>query len=586
MAAPAELNEAFQNAILSDDRAPKALVELKEGHDRLIWVNDALLAMLGYELHELLGESASSFFVHSDMDVQANKKASRSAFERGFTDSILTLQKKNGTRIRAKVFSMRSLPGLPKEHVLSLIAPLDDEEAAQDGSPYRNDLLRQAERIGQAGAWKVDPRTRAMSCSENLLRLLGAPTNTDPALAIAKAFRKSALKRLWRKAMICTSSGEDFIAQETFKRSDGEIRNVRIAATPERDPLGQFRAVVGVVQDITDEVAQATAHKETLARVSALETDLQSAIAATGSAMGYGSHGGGEASRELARSRGMGRDGPWRCSAEDWFAMMHPDDAKAGAKLLSKPIPLKPGDVATDRYRLRHADGRYVWVEARREIERVNKDGTLAAFRGVIIDIDERVRSEQSLRELRERLDWARAAARIGLWNWDAATDSGVWTPECTDILQMPKNAPFDLFSVMQRAHSDDKKATWDEINRVMLNGQETFSSTFRYRPDGGDWIWLEAKGRATHGPEGPVKIFGSLRDVTIAQEQSLAMATARRQAEEAARAKRGTRGAAGHCAGEHPRRRRQPVQSRGGEEAACAGGPPYGLGHQWRRGA
>src|SRR5277367_6966115 len=79
-----------------------------------------------------------------------------------------------------------------------------------------------------------------------------------------------------------------------------------------------------------------------------------------------------------------------------WMDKIHPDDVAFKVKSWLQNLESgKPHDVVC---RIRRADGRYRWFEVRGEPLRAS-DGTVLSWHGVLIDIDDRRRAEEALRE-------------------------------------------------------------------------------------------------------------------------------------------------------------------------------------------
>ncbi len=84
-----------------------------------------------------------------------------------------------------------------------------------------------------------------------------------------------------------------------------------------------------------------------------------------------------------------------------WMEKVHPDDVafKVSAWLKN----LESGNPHDAVCRMRGADGRYRWFEVRGEPLRAS-DGTVLSWYGVLIDIDDRRRAEEGLRESEYKL--------------------------------------------------------------------------------------------------------------------------------------------------------------------------------------
>ena len=97
-----------------------------------------------------------------------------------------------------------------------------------------------------------------------------------------------------------------------------------------------------------------------------------------------------------------------------WMDRVHPDDVAFKVKTWLKALESEsPHDVVC---RIRGADGRYRWFEVRGEPLRAS-DGTVLSWYGVLIDIDDRRRAEEALRESEYKLRQITETQPVLLWS-------------------------------------------------------------------------------------------------------------------------------------------------------------------------
>src|SRR5205823_4074098 len=83
-----------------------------------------------------------------------------------------------------------------------------------------------------------------------------------------------------------------------------------------------------------------------------------------------------------------------------WFEVIHPDDLAAlRAREAFSVNDLDPFD---EVYRMRHADGHWVWVQDTSTTV-LNDDGTVAFFQGFMFDVTQRKEAEEQVRVAEER---------------------------------------------------------------------------------------------------------------------------------------------------------------------------------------
>jgi len=100
---------------------------------------------------------------------------------------------------------------------------------------------------------------------------------------------------------------------------------------------------------------------------------------------------------------------------ETWRSLVHPDDLPAVTAAAQASARADPAQYA-DEYRLRHKDGRWVWVYVRGKVVERDRKGNAVRAAGTCIDVTARRRADESLRaaladneklvaELRDALD-------------------------------------------------------------------------------------------------------------------------------------------------------------------------------------
>lgn len=89
-----------------------------------------------------------------------------------------------------------------------------------------------------------------------------------------------------------------------------------------------------------------------------------------------------------------------RDHVDEWTKLVHPDDAAAAFEHVE--AHLSGASPSYDQeYRMRHRDGSYRWFHSRGSVSR-NEQGAIVRFAGTVIDVTERKRSEEALRQAQE----------------------------------------------------------------------------------------------------------------------------------------------------------------------------------------
>jgi PAS domain S-box-containing protein len=143
-----------------------------------------------------------------------------------------------------------------------------------------------------------------------------------------------------------------------------------------------------------------------------------------------------------------------------------------------------------------------------------DSSGQLSGAINVLVDITERRRLEDALRESEDRLRLALAATRTGVWEWDVRTGAMFWSPECFEILGRETfTGTLDTFT--SALHPEDRPPFLATLEQAQTN-PDLYVAEFRIiRPDGAV-RWLVNVGRASCDEEGkPLRLVGIVRDIT-----------------------------------------------------------------------
>lgn len=159
--------------------------------------------------------------------------------------------------------------------------------------------------------------------------------------------------------------------------------------------------------------------------------------------------------------------------------ILHPDDLQGLFTTWSAIVASgQPGEIQA---RMRRFDGEYRWFLFRVAPLR-DESGSLIAWWGIDLDIHDRIRAEERLRQSEAYLAEAQRLSRTGSFGWNVATGALVWSDETYCILGYERTIKPTLEMVFKRIHPEDvaivrrtldlatqTKANLDFEHRVMM---------------------------------------------------------------------------------------------------------------------
>ena len=185
---------------------------------------------------------------------------------------------------------------------------------------------------------------------------------------------------------------------------------------------------------------------------------------------------------------------------ERWVERIHPDsiDAYLG---VGQPNWYETADCYTVEYQIRDRHGGWRWIHERGKVTARDSDGTPLLFAGVCIDIDIQKQTQFALRRAEDRYELAINAARLPMWEYDAASDT------VTGNLYWHQTLGYELAAEDGRQrtetwlsdiHPDDLPAQQHFIIGEGTDSTDFYESEFRIRVATGEYKWLLDRGRVT----------------------------------------------------------------------------------------
>ena len=144
---------------------------------------------------------------------------------------------------------------------------------------------------------------------------------------------------------------------------------------------------------------------------------------------------------------------------------------------------LEVGGEYEAEYRVIGREGTARWIVARGQVER-DANGKPLRLRGVSVDITERKRSEEALRETEERLSLAADSADAGLWSWDFKSNR-IWaTARSRELYGFSSDEPISLEKVLEKVHADDREWVGQTAQKCAQEGS-AFQNEYRVMLEG-----------------------------------------------------------------------------------------------------
>jgi PAS domain S-box-containing protein len=193
----------------------------------------------------------------------------------------------------------------------------------------------------------------------------------------------------------------------------------------------------------------------------------------------------------------VGTAGDW------WLATIHPEDRDRVDYSIHTLIE-GTGTGWTEEYRFTKADGSHVVVLDRGYVIR-DRDGRAIRMIGAMLDLSERKRSEEAIREVEQRYRALVAASAQAVWTTDAegmiTEDSPSWRAFTGQTLE-----EWLGFGWLNAVHPDDR-AHADQRWRAAVAARSTAETEFRIRhAASGGWRWTAVRATPLLRDDGSVR--------------------------------------------------------------------------------
>jgi PAS domain S-box-containing protein len=217
----------------------------------------------------------------------------------------------------------------------------------------------------------------------------------------------------------------------------------------------------------------------------------------------------------------------WFEGPDFWPDHMHPDDREWAVKFCVE----ETGKLEDHQfeYRMIAADSSVVWLSDIVSVHVV--EGQAVLLRGVMVDITERKRIEEKLRQSESQLAEAQKLTRVGGWNWEIQDKKNTWSEELYRICGLsPKETLSSYETFISLVHPDDRAVVKATFKHALQTKQPIDCHLHIIRPDGAERI-IHCRGNTISDIDGiPIRMHGTVQDVTEHKQAEDALGEAERK--------------------------------------------------------
>ena len=162
------------------------------------------------------------------------------------------------------------------------------------------------------------------------------------------------------------------------------------------------------------------------------------------------------------------------------------------------------------------------------------------SFTGIVRDVTERKRAEQALTESEERYRLVARATNEAIWDNDLKTGVQTWNGAIEEMLGYGLEEISDSGAWWEaRIHPEDRQMVLAKLDAALETGADAWSAEYRFLRRDGDYASVMDRGYVIRDADGePVRMIGSMLDVTERRQSQDALRAAKEEAERANDAK------------------------------------------------
>ena len=276
---------------------------------------------------------------------------------------------------------------------------------------------------------------------------------------------------------------------------------------PARGRHGEIVGTVGVTCDVTERMREQRAAQRSRKKLA----DVLATI-------GEGIWDRNLVSERISHNRHwcamLGLDDLWLNHASDaLLALIHEEDRDRVSAALDACLDGHGTYVC--EYRLRHADGHYMWVRDRGDVVDYDQDGRPRRMVGSIADISAMRTTTQALLESQIRYQQVFDSVREVIFQTDARGRWQLLNPAWCEITGHPVDESIG-HSFLEFLHPDDVSARREALMPLVERTRDHCSATLRVRCRDGSYRWVDLFARAIVDADNAlIGTSGTLNDVT-----------------------------------------------------------------------
>jgi PAS domain S-box-containing protein len=138
---------------------------------------------------------------------------------------------------------------------------------------------------------------------------------------------------------------------------------------------------------------------------------------------------------------------------------------------------------------------------------------------GEAVNITERFKTEQKLKQVNERLKYLSHITTDAIWEWNIQTGVIYRNKVLQEMIGYTQRSSSSLGWWFRRVHPDDRGRLRDKVRSVLAKKGQTWECEYRFKNARDEYIIVFDRGFCIYENELPVKMIGSMHDISQLKE-------------------------------------------------------------------
>jgi PAS domain S-box-containing protein len=425
-------------------------------------------------------------------------------------------------------------------------------------------MLNAVVKATKIGLWDIEflagdlgSQVNPINISNDLRQMLGyekdeIPNTTGTWISMLHPDDKERAQDALGKHLLDTTGQTPYDLEYRLQKKNGKYSYFRVAGETMRDQDGKPIRIVGALMDVTETKNTIANNERQLMMLNAVVKATKIGLWEIGVVGGDLSHPENifiwsEAFRKML---GYSDESDFPNAFDSWKDRLHPDDKEGAVDYVTRYAADTTGEMLYDvEYRLQKKSGEFSHFRAYGEAIR-DSAGIVSRFAGALMDVTETkntiINNELQLTKNNLMIK----ATKIGLWDMEVLKEDTLnpanpfnYSDLFRHMLGFENEDDFPniIGSWSGLLHPDDKERTLDAFAKHLFDvtGTTPYDIEYQLQKKNGEYAYFRATGETIRDKDGnPIRVAGSLSDLTEAKNILHNTERLRREAESASKAK------------------------------------------------